>query len=256
MNIVHFTFENLNYLNSEKQNNLIETIVNELTYENQDFISISGINSTNFQMIARTFKNKDYVYKKVKELENTIPENLLFYPKDSNYMIDDTTLYNFKKTKENRFLAIYKIIKKCDFKPVIPVFPAGYPDADKLNQVFKPENKGNPIDYFTLGITTLETKLPNYRLDQLKEISDFSRNEKRIVVCGNFNITKWQQRNLDGIEGYEDAWSFSGELEDNEDRVDRIYYKGMNLKYFQYLVEDLYFNETISSYGIETTFDL
>ena len=70
-------------------------------------------------------------------MENTITENLLFYPKDSNYMIDDTTLYNFKKTKENRFLAIYKIIKKCDFKPTIPVFPVGYPDADKLNQVFK-----------------------------------------------------------------------------------------------------------------------
>lgn len=280
MKIVHFTFENLNYLNSEKQTNLIETIVESLIFDegtpksrsdfdktfvdvteeiveirskDPDFISISGITKDNLQIIARAFKNKDYVFKKVKELENEIPENLLFYQKDSNYMIDNTLLYNFKKSKENRFLAVYKIIKKSDFKPVIPVFPAGYPDADKLNEVFKPENKDKPIDYFTLGITTLETKLPNYRLDQLKEIADFSRNEKRMIVCGNFNITKWQRGDL---EGYDDAWSFSGELEDNEDRFDRIYYKGMNLKYFQYVVEDLYFNETISSYGIETTFDL
>lgn len=277
LKVVHFTFENFNYLNSEKQTNLIETIVKSLIFDDKtlvdvteeiaeiiskhpDFISVSGITKDNLQIIARAFKNKDYIFKKVKELENEIPENLLFFPKDSNYMIDDTSTYYFKKSKENRFLAVYKIIKKSDFKPVIPVFPAGYPDADKLNEVFAPENKGNPIDYFTLGITTLEMKLPNYRLDQLKEIAEFSRNEKQVVLCGNFNITKWQQHgsNRGGgeVEGYDDAWSFNGELEDNEDRFDRIYYKGMNLKYFQYLVEDLYFNETISSYGIETTFDI
>lgn len=253
MKVKLFTFENLNYLISEKQNILVNKIVDELISGNPDFICACGIIKDNFQLIARTFKSRDYVYKKVKELENEIPENLLFYNKDSNYMIEDTSLYRFKKSKETRFISVYKIIKKIDFKVVIPVFPAGYPDADKLNQIYKPENTGPAPDYFTLGITTLEIKLPNYRLDQLKEISEFSQKEKQVIIAGNFNITKWQRGN---IENYEDAWSFTGELEDNDDRFDRIYYKGTNLTNFQYLVEDLYYNEETSSYGIETEFDM
>lgn len=254
MKIVHFTFESLSYLTSGDANELLNKIIDGLILNEPDFLSFCGITKDNFQTIVKIMKGKNYTYMKVKELEKEIPENLIFINEGTDFMIEDTLLYKFKKTKENRFLALYKIIRRADFKPQTPLFPVNYPNANNLNKIYKPEPK-EPIDNITICITTLDKKLPSYRIEQLNEITEFLHSEKYPIILGNMNICNWQ--NVGEIletQGWEDAWYINGDLEDKEERFDRIYYYNLPLTKWTYLLEDLYYDETISSYGIEVEF--
>lgn len=249
LKITVFTFDNLNYLKSDERKTLIKDIIEKISsgsLDPPDFLSLHNINKENFQIISKLLKSFNYNYKKVKEYEKEVPYNLLYIKDDSPYMVEDTLSFKFNKTNEENFAAIYRVIKKVDFVPVVSLFPINYPNAELLNTLYK-----SPLTnkkYITLCITSLEKSLPTYRQLQINEIIKFCENEPNIVISGNMNIPQWQKINTSDLE---DSWNVKGGPQ--YDRFDRILTRNFNVINYEEGCLDLFEDEKITRFSVSTT---